>query len=129
MLVESAGCMPRSEDVPQVPRMHIAEPWYSCILSGTKLVEGRRGKASKFAAHLASPHFVIFNEERGEFKVALKCIRHYDTLYDYLEKEGWSKGMPGLPSERHVIDAYHVFYDDESIAEEGGMCALELQVF
>ena len=36
--------------------------------------------------------------------------------------------MPGLPSEGHVIDAYHVFYDDESIAEEGGMCALELQV-
>ena len=38
------------------------------------------------------------------------------------------KVMPGLSSEGHVIDAYHVFYNDESIAEEGGMCALELQV-
>ena len=90
--MENTSCMSRMADILPVPRMHIAEPWYSCILSGIKTVEGRRGKAAKFAVHLASPHFVIFNEERGEFKVALKGIRHYETLYDYLEKEGWSKG-------------------------------------
>ena len=92
VLMENTSYMSRREDVPQVPRMHIAEPWYSCILSGIKTVEGRRGKAAKFAVHLASPHFVIFNEERGEFKVALKGIRHYETLYDYLEKEGMVQG-------------------------------------
>ena len=37
--------------------------------------------------------------------------------------------MPGMPSEKHVIDAYHDFYTDESIVEGGGMCALELQPF
>ena len=79
--------MPISEDV-QVARMHIAEPWYSHILSGVKTVEGRRGKPSKFAVHLTSPYFIIFNEEKGEFKVTLKCIRHYETLYKYLENEG-----------------------------------------
>lgn len=113
----------------QVPRMHITEPWYSHIRSGVKTVEGRRGKPSKFAKHLACPYFIIFNDEKDEeFKVSLKGIRHYETLYDYLKSEDWRKVMPGLPSERHVIDAYHGFYTDEAIAEEGGMCALELQL-
>ena len=119
--------MPASEEI-QVPRMHIADPWYSYILSGIKTVEGRRGRPSKFAAHLASPYFVIFNEEMGEFKAVLRGIRHYETLYDYLKKEGWQNVMPGLSSEGHVIDAYHGFYTDESIVEAGGMCALELQL-
>lgn len=70
----------------------------------------------------------MVKETREDQKVALKGIKHYETLYDYLEKEGWQRVMPGLPSERHVIDAYHSFYTDESIAEEGGMCALELQL-
>ena len=109
--------------------MHVAEPWLSMILSGKKKIEGRRGPLSKFQHILESKaELLLWNEAMGEHAVRIKAIRHYFDLYSYLASEGFEKAMPGAPSLQHVIDAYHVFYSDASIAEEGGMNALELEL-
>jgi ASC-1-like (ASCH) protein len=114
----------------QPRRLHIAEPWLGLILSGRKPIEGRRGPLSKFSSILDEHQgaLILWNETAGEHLVTVTSINHYHDLYSFLDGEGWQNAMPTMPSRETCIAAYHAFYSDDSIASEGGICALHLRV-
>ncbi|ARF10665.1 ASCH domain protein [Hokovirus HKV1] len=106
--------------------LHIQEPWLTHIQQGTKKVEGRKGTLEKYQ-HLLDNDVVFFNENKI-VKVHIIEIRHYATLYDYLDKEDYKKVLPGIETYEKAVSTYHKFYTNEQIKENGGMCALVFEL-
>lgn len=104
--------------------LKVSEPWLGYIASGRKRVEGRTGGANKWRQWIGTDA-IFFNDNR-RITVKIIDIRHYDTLYDYLDNEGYSNVMPHAHSYQDAVDAYHKFYSDNDIIKRGGMLAIEI---
>lgn len=106
--------------------LKVQEPWLEQIRIGKKKVEGRSGPADKFSQWVGN--VVSFVSEDQSFLVKVIAVRHYDTLYDYLNNEDWEKVAPHLSSYQETLNEYHKFYDDKKIASVGGMNAIEIEL-
>jgi ASC-1-like (ASCH) protein len=107
-------------------KLHVQEPWLSKIINGEKTVEGRKGSIEKFKDFIGNV-ITLYNENKS-IQVYVHSIRHYPTLLEYLNVEGFAKVLPGVKDIGEAIDVYHKFYADEQIKEAGGMCALEFTI-
>lgn len=107
-------------------RLSVREPWLSYIKNGLKRVEGRKGTYHKFAKWIGKK--VIFYNSSQEIPVKVINVRHYNTLYDYLDAEGFSNVLPGVKSYQDAVNIYHKFYSDEDIKNAGGMCGIVIEV-
>lgn len=106
--------------------LSVREPWLEEIRTGRKIVEGRAGSINKFTPYMS--HVARFYSSHQTVLVRIITVRHYDTLYDYLDGEGWQNVAPHLHSRAETVDAYHKFYSDERIRQVGGMNALVIEV-
>jgi ASC-1-like (ASCH) protein len=106
--------------------LHVRDPWLRLIQGGRKTVEGRKGPQSKFAP-LVGRRVALFNED-CRVEALVTGVRHYSTLYEYLDAEGLERVAPHLRSRQAVVNAYHEFpgNSDEGIRAAGGMNAIEL---
>jgi ASC-1-like (ASCH) protein len=114
---------------PQPPYDHelpVSEPWLKLIASGAKRVEGRKGSSDKYAKWVGA-RVKLMNRERTVI-VRVAAVRHYPTLADYLDAEGWANVAPHLHSYEETAAAYRQFYSDAKIAAAGGMNAIQVEV-
>jgi ASC-1-like (ASCH) protein len=108
-------------------RLKVDEPWLSLIATGAKTVEWRSGPADQYTPWIAQT-VAFYHPDSMTLFVKIVDVRHYDTLYDYLDAEGFQAVAPHLATYEETVDAYHAFYSDVSIRERGGMNALQVEV-
>ena len=104
----------------------VDDPWLYYIQIGEKTVEGRSGSLEKFKKHIGKKA-IFYNKDR-KFPVLIKDVRHYDTLYEYLDEEGYENVLPDIESYEKAVEIYHKFYSDEKIKNAGGMNALVIEL-
>lgn len=100
--------------------INVQEPYYSFILNGQKIVEGRLNKG-KFKDIEVGDEIVINQESR--FKVLAKNI--YLSFREMIEKEGVENVVPDAKSIEDAINAYYKFYSKED-EQEFGVVAIGL---
>ena len=110
-------------------KKNVQDPWFSYIRCNLKTVEGRlrRGDFAKMRVG----DIIDFVEdslgfERKTTKVILG-INYYDTLSDYLEKEGLEKCLPGITTKEAAFKEYNKYYTQDEIREYG-IVALILRI-
>jgi len=88
--------------------MQVQEPWFSFIgepdIRKRKTVEGRVGPISKHI-ELVGKEGRIYSDDRHLY-AKVKFIRHYDTLEDYLQAEGWMNAAPHAISYMDALEKY-----------------------
>lgn len=104
----------------------VRDPWLFYIQIGKKTVEGRPGDVNKFRDWIGKT--VKFVNKTRSFPVKVVAVRHYSTLKEYLEAEGYDKVLPGIKSFDEAINMYHEFYSDEDIKKRGGMNGIEVEL-
>uniref|UniRef100_A0A0G4HY54 ASCH domain-containing protein n=1 Tax=Chromera velia CCMP2878 TaxID=1169474 RepID=A0A0G4HY54_9ALVE len=108
-------------------RLHVQEPYFSFIKSGSKKVEGRQ-KDSELCALKPGALVIFFHEELGEVSVKVKAVRAYPSLNAFLEGEGVPVLLPDCTTLEEGRAVYFRFYTEESIQKAGGMLAIEIEV-
>jgi len=111
------------------------EPWFSFIKSGKKKVEGRVGDPAMFNAHINKTVKVSVPQGEKLF-AALKDVRAYDTLDEFIKAEEWKKLAPHAKSESEAKKLYldiknkagAQVYGNENISAKGKVLALELEL-
>jgi ASC-1-like (ASCH) protein len=109
-------------------RKHLSEPWFSLISLGIKTVEGRINQKD-FAKMKAGDIIEWFNDDflpRSILTEITETIR-YNTFAEYLESEGLSKCLPGMPTLEHGLSVYYKYFSKEDEAEFG-INAIKLKV-
>lgn len=102
-----------------VKKLHVQDPWLEQIILGNKLVEGRKGPREKYAGLIGKK--VMFYNEQIRILVKVKDVRHYSTLYEYLNMEKPEKVAPHIGDNYDaVVNVYHKFASDEEIKKSGG---------
>lgn len=104
----------------------IKDPWLFYIQTGEKKVEGRMGDSNKYQSWIGKT--VKFMNRTRMFPVKVIAVRHYSTLYEFLDREGFNKVLPGIKSYTDAVSLYHQFYNDELIKNKGGMVAIEVSL-
>lgn len=104
----------------------IRDPWLFYIQTGKKKIEGRLGNGNAFQDWIGKI-IKLVNKTRS-FPVKVIDVRHYNTLYDFLNAEDYQSVLPGIKSMDEAIDTYHKFYSDTLIKEKGGICAIEIEL-
>lgn len=110
------------------------DPWFTEIKDGRKTVEARIGPADKFTDLVGKTVKVKMGKEK--LKVKVNDIRHYDSLSEYVKKEGYKKVAPHTKSDADAIKKYlelknkagDVIYSEEAIKEKGGIIAIEFEL-
>lgn len=104
--------------------IHIADPWYGHIKSGTKDVEGKVAKGK--ALLMQKGHNIRISGNSGE---TLDCqivdIRKYDSFVDYLTTEGLARTLPGVSSLEEGLAVYAQYYEP-GLDRKLGVLAVEL---
>ena len=118
--------MSRKYDIVCPPTLHVKDPWLFYIQTGEKKIEGRQGSREKFAKWIGSE--VSFYNDKRKIPVEVTDVRHYDNLYQYLDKEGVENAVPGIQTKEEAVKIYHGFYSDESITSKGGMNAIVVKL-
>ena len=112
----------------QLKSLFVDDPWLTQILLGNKLVEGRKGPKSKYEEWIGKD--VIFYNNSIKILVHVEAVRHYNTLYDYLNFEGLEKVAPHITTGYDaVVDAYHKFGSDEEIGHGGGFNSIVIKLY
>ena len=81
-----------------------SEPWFSYILHGVKLVEGRKG-TPKWAA-IVEGNYLLFRNGDLSFLAVVTGVKKYKTLKEYLLVEGVSNVLPGVESFEDGLATY-----------------------
>ena len=99
---------------------HLSEPWFTLISLGLKTVEGRKNKG-KFKEMQVGDIVEWENNNFKERKILTKITgkAEYKTFAEYLETEGLSKCLPGIPSLEHGLSVYFKYYTKEEESEFG----------
>ena len=99
---------------------HLSEPWFTLISLGLKTVEGRKNKG-KFKEMQVGDIVEWKNNDFKERKILTKITgkAEYKTFAEYLETEGLSKCLPGMPSLEHELSVYFKYYTKEEESEFG----------
>jgi ASC-1-like (ASCH) protein len=115
------------------------QPWFDEIKSGRKTVEGRTGGC--FDIYIKCPiggNIMIINAEDSTKFVMVKLVtvRHYSTLLEYLQGEGWARTAPHTGSLDNALSAYFEVNNENNIPvfspsrirDRGGINALEISL-
>ncbi len=105
-------------------RKHVSEPWYSRLVSGEKVIEGRLGKA-EFRLLRPGDRIVFWNGDQEHAFTVLRTIP-YRSFREMLMGEGLDRVLPGIHSVDEGVALYRQFY---SPMDEGafGVLAIEIQ--
>lgn len=95
--------------------LHVSEPWFTHIMNGKKVVEGRLCKG-RFMKIVEGDILVFFNEDK---KISVKVTKtcKYNTFAEYLNKEGIERCLPGVDSIEEGCNIYYKYYNKEQEAE------------
>lgn len=99
--------------------LFVNEPWLSFIRDGKKIVEGRAGSLKDYSGWVGKK--ARFHSLKQEVIVQIIEVHHYDTLREFLNKEGWKNVAPHLGSFDETEKAYLQFYPGDFIKKAGGM--------
>lgn len=109
-------------------RKHLSEPWFSLVTLKAKTVEGRLNKGD-FIKMKVGDIVEWFNDDflpRTILTEITETIR-YDTFSEYLESEGLSKCLPGIPTLEHGLSVYYKYFSKED-ETNNGIIAIRLKV-
>ena len=101
--------------MPKILSKNISEPWFSLIKVGLKKVEGRLNKGD-FISLVKGDILHITNNELGflrEYKIMITSSHKYKSFYEYLEKEGLDKCLPGIDTIEDGVKVYYKYYSKE----------------
>mgnify|MGYP003394662654 CR=1 FL=1 len=113
--------------------IHVQEPWYTEIESGRKTIEGRSGNVHKYTQMIGN--YIVISSGKKSCRKKVIAIRTYDTLEEFIDKEGWKNMAPQLLSKEQTTQAYlnvqskegvHIFSPSE-VQRKGGMIAIEFE--
>lgn len=114
------------------PKLHVQDPWFTEIVNGNKIIEGRTGSPGDHD-DIAECDLNITNGKETIDKMIIKVV-HFNTLVEYLEACGWYNVAPHTGSLEGAIRAYRAIknprgeyvFSDEKIESKGGINALFL---
>jgi len=105
--------------------IHISEPWFSYIVSGKKIAEGRPNK-SLFAKFKPKDILTIFNKQlQQRFDFEVTEILKYDTFKDMLTDLGITNVLPGIKTIEDGVKVYRQWYN-EDVEREFGVIAIKI---
>jgi ASC-1-like (ASCH) protein len=108
--------------------IHISEPWFSYIVSGKKIAEGRPNK-SLFAKFKPKDILTIFNKQlQQRFEFEITEILKYDTFKEMLTDLGIENVLPGISTIDDGIAVYRQWYN-EDIEREFGVLAIKINPY
>ena len=102
--------------------INVQEPYYSCIINGSKTIEGRLNKG-KFAT-IEKGDIVLLGEKEIPFLVAEKTI--YDTFEQMIYFEGIKNVMPDKKDTAEVLKVYYKYYTPEQ-ENKFGVVAIKIK--
>ncbi len=94
---------------------HLCEPWFSMMLIGRKLSEGRLNRGD-FAEMNEGDVIIFENEDFGykrEIKMCIKMVKHYKSFDDFIEGETLDRCLPGIYEKEEGVRVYRHFYGEE----------------
>ena len=100
----------------------VQEPYYSFIINGQKIVEGRLNKG-KFAS-IQKGDILVLTPENIEFEVIEKNI--YKSFMEMIESEGVENVIPNKTSIEEATNVYYKFYTKEQ-EKEFGVVAIKIK--
>lgn len=112
----------------------VQQQWFELIQLGLKTIEGRRGTVAQWEQYVGKVG--AFTCSDGQvIHVRITGIRHYTTLDAYLA-ECWKHAAPQCASVEAAKQDYllirdangETVFDDASVAEKGGIVALNVAV-
>ena len=117
-----------------VKQVHVNEPWFSLIKSGTKKAEGRLNKGL-FASFNENEIVVWFNidkrtRQRKEVKTKIVKVNKYKTFEEMLTAEGLDKVLPDKENIKTIKDGVNVYrqWYNEQVEKQYGVVAIVLEV-
>ena len=107
---------------------NVSEPWFSLILLGLKIVEGRKNKG-RFKDMKVGDIVEWKNNDFMPRSVLTEIVgkAEYPTFREYLETEGLEKCLPSIQSIDNGLDVYYKYYTKED-EKEFGVVAIRLKV-
>lgn len=122
-------------------RLSIREPWFTAMISGKKVVDGRlrRGAFADDAAHplkVGDPIMIARSRPAGDtteypgnrsFSAKIVRLTKYKTYAELLKAEGVAKVLPGMKSDKEAIatlSAFHEAGDEDQL----GVVAIEVSI-
>lgn len=108
--------------------IHLSEPWFSLVLLGLKIVEGRKNKGIFKEINIGD----IIEWENSDFgcrTILTEIItkNEYGSFREYLENEGLEKCLPSIENIENGLNVYYKYYtkEDEKIY---GVIALHMRL-
>ena len=102
--------------------INIQEPYYSFVINGQKIVEGRLNKG-KFAS-IQKDDILILTPENFEFKVIGKNV--YKSFKEMIKFEGIKNVIPDKSDIEEATKVYYKFYIKEQ-EEKFGVVAIKIK--
>ena len=109
-------------------RKHLSEPWFSKVLEGNKIFEGRLNK-NDFNNMKINDHIIFYNDNK-EFTVEIISIDNYNCFNDYLIDKTIEKCLPCdyIHSIEDGLNEYYKFYKKED-EEKYGIICIGIKIF
>ncbi len=102
--------------------INVQEPYYSLIINGQKIVEGRLNKG-KFAS-IQKGDILVLAPKNLEFEVVKKNI--YKTFREMIEFEGVENVIPDKSNTEEAVNVYYKFYAKEQ-EKKFGVAAIKIK--
>jgi ASC-1-like (ASCH) protein len=118
----------------QTFRIFTQEPWFTEIAEGRKTVEARVGELDRFEDMKGKRVKITGAGKKVDAEIL--SVKHYKTLDEYIDKEGWKKVAPQCKTEKEAKDAHmnlkdksgQAVYDPARVKEKGGIVALHFKL-
>lgn len=95
--------------------MEVEGKWFDLLVKGEKPIEGRK-KSPKWEKIKIEQNIQITCKETGEIRTfKVTHINEYDTLEEYLQKEGLYRCLPGITSIEEGIAIYKKWSTQEEL--------------
>ncbi len=108
--------------------MLVSEPWYTYLVNGTKTVEGRKASPKWISTLQSGYSLKITNGIGNYFILVITEIHRYQSIREYLEKEGLERCLPGVTSLELGERIYRQWSTEEELAQYDflGICVKPL---
>lgn len=109
-----------------VPKIHCQEPWFSKIRSGIKTVEGRKFNIKY--SNLRCGDLLEFYCDDESFLTEVVAVKVYNSLEEYLEKEGYQNVLPGVISFEEAVNVYLKYNSPYELQIAGGFLGIHIKI-
>ncbi len=104
---------------------HIDEPWFSHIVSGSKVVEGKLGKGKALQMQVGSILHISGNS--GDvIECEVVAIRPHSSFREYLEHETLPRCLPGITTMEAGLEVYNKYFEP-GLDAKLGVLAVEIR--